>query len=495
MRPVLLHLVAEKNAAPTYDQEYEVRIVLPERIIMECLGLLDLAALTTIVQALWPATQDDDNDTDNKDTTEEAVYVSFPVDTFPTTTAYLDIALAGFTGCQFVSLRCTPSGQSCALPFEPHVSAATARTHRSVFGFTNIVSAVSSGEDATNPSECRIAELWQLVTKAVGDRLRPGDPLLSFSLWSILQRWKGVWIKYTDDDLRFRSQFPRTNGWNIVDCRREQRALSVGALTAIRVGSVGTYTGQYSPDQFGALLSCMMPDRLLPAYRLVVLVIASRGDVYDAFARGWVMQAGALRLLGGKVLLLYNEPPPAWMPSELVLHLSAIDKAFIPGIMRNTLVGLHAVVASCTFDYLLRTNLSSFWHFGRLLRQLEAGNITMGRGCAASPLLNINVNSPSGAGYIIRPAVARLILSNWRELWNSTVPDDVAVGRIFKNVGLVVTPLLRVDLVSVYNWRDLVNNFLVASQACHVRLAYKQMRNNEEIKMAIKILVSAVYGP
>ena len=106
--------------------------------------------------------------------------------------------------------------------------------------------------------------------------------------------------------------------------------------------------------------------------RVLVLVIASRGPAYDAMRRAWARHASA-RPAGWRVAWLYGEPSePGAEPSEPGDFVArGVRECITPGALDKTVAALRELLTD-DYDYVLRTNLSSWFHW-RLLAEHLAG--------------------------------------------------------------------------------------------------------------------------
>ena len=118
--------------------------------------------------------------------------------------------------------------------------------------------------------------------------------------------------------------------------------------------------------------------------------------------------------------------------------------------MNKTVLSLEAMAPRLhEFDYILRTNLSSFYVFPRLLKFLETLPKTQ---CYSGS--NIGGNVVSGSGYIISPDVARLIIDHKQELLDRFKPpeDDLILGDFITDHHIVSIAHARMDFGSPQVW-------------------------------------------
>lgn len=128
------------------------------------------------------------------------------------------------------------------------------------------------------------------------------------------------------------------------------------------------------------------------------------------------------------------------------------------GIINKTVLSLEALLPRLhEFDYIVRTNLSSFYVFPRLLKFLETLPKT---GCYAGS--HIEGNAVSGSGYIISPDVAQLIVKDKYRLLNHRTPeDDLLMGEFMSEHQIGFIHHDRMDFYMRENWDMFKNNIPV----------------------------------
>jgi hypothetical protein len=136
------------------------------------------------------------------------------------------------------------------------------------------------------------------------------------------------------------------------------------------------------------------------------------------------------------------------------------EENLIPGILNKTIVSMQFLLDRIEneFDFVLRTNLSSFYVFSRFLKFLE----TLPKHqcyCAVpfdttiGPDFKI-VRVGSGAGFTLSSDLVRLLVENRQNLVaNTSNLDDVVIGHFLYDHGVAIRPCPRMDFVSFENWR------------------------------------------
>jgi hypothetical protein len=155
------------------------------------------------------------------------------------------------------------------------------------------------------------------------------------------------------------------------------------------------------------------------------------------------------------------------------------QNTFHPGIRDKTIDCFEYFVNQETqYDFIVRTNLSSLWNFGALIRYLE----TLPRQDIYSGIFGYHEGKHfiSGAGFIITPDVVKKLLHN-RELMNHVnVIDDVDIGYALYRIGVPFKPGTRQDFSSTYDFLRYKHNNDIYHY--RIKMAYEN-RNNEPFIM------------
>jgi hypothetical protein len=119
------------------------------------------------------------------------------------------------------------------------------------------------------------------------------------------------------------------------------------------------------------------------------------------------------------------------------------------GILQTTISALSYVNSNFEFDYVVRTNVSSYWNLKRLLEMLDRAprnDLYMGViGKSYIPKLNAEIEFISGAGIILSKDVVELILQN-RDRIEADFIDDIALGILARNLNVKVTDAKRKNI-------------------------------------------------
>lgn len=164
------------------------------------------------------------------------------------------------------------------------------------------------------------------------------------------------------------------------------------------------------------------------------------------------------------------------------------EEGLRPGILNKTILALDAFAPRLKeFDYVIRTNLSSFYVFPKLLNTLEL--LPRERSYGGVMLLfnnhenaDLNVVGASGAGIILSRDVAELLLSEKDDLSKYDpvkYADDVVIAYMLQSKNVIYINAPRVDFPSKDEWLNHQDRILNSS--FHFRAkSYYDFRKPEE---------------
>jgi hypothetical protein len=138
------------------------------------------------------------------------------------------------------------------------------------------------------------------------------------------------------------------------------------------------------------------------------------------------------------------------------------------GLIPTTISAFEHILNNQSFDFILRTNVSSYWNMSQLRRtlaNLPSTNVFAGVTGPAHSGISGKFKSTryvSGAGMIISRDVATKLVENYRSL-DLKLIDDVSIGRSIAKFGVKTMELPRID---VRHKRDINDLSLEEIQEC-----------------------------
>lgn len=215
------------------------------------------------------------------------------------------------------------------------------------------------------------------------------------------------------------------------------------------------------------------------AYRLVILIIASRSPHYDEFKKCWVAYASKFPEV--KCFFLYSDPSidvDVIVDKDTITH--KYEEWYEPGILFKTIAGMEICSQLFYYDYLLRTNLSSFIHIPRILEFLKT-QPTTNYTASKQNIYREGVCGLSGAGFILSRDVVQSFLHIITEnkLTNDVIllPDDVAISQILKDYVKMET---FVDILR-YDCEELTLPDMIPNHIFHIRNKTEWKYHHREI--------------
>lgn len=129
-------------------------------------------------------------------------------------------------------------------------------------------------------------------------------------------------------------------------------------------------------------------------------------------------------------------------------------------IISKTIDCMDYFLTKQSYDFVVRTNLSSVWNFTVLLKYLE----TLPREKVYNGFIGYhnNVRFASGSGYIMTPDVCKVLIENRQIAESFPELDDVAVGYTLHKFNINPWPCIRTDSLKydedAYHYRCKLTN-------------------------------------
>jgi len=190
------------------------------------------------------------------------------------------------------------------------------------------------------------------------------------------------------------------------------------------------YNTMFQLDSFSFDSSSSIESIKKNHYRIILLIISSNdGEHSIVFQEYWRKYMNSHPNI--KCFFLtsdVNIPTDVWISNDTITYKQL--ESFEPGILYKTIAGMKVCEKYFTYDYILRTNLSSFFILDRLYSFLDS-----------QPTVNYAATAPkellSGAGFILSSDLVTFFLN---EIFEKNAlsddilyyPDDVVITIIVK---------------------------------------------------------------
>ena len=175
--------------------------------------------------------------------------------------------------------------------------------------------------------------------------------------------------------------------------------------------------------------------------KVLMLVIYNPSPLYDAQRDFWRRYMNSSPNISCYFIVNSNVP-------EITLDgdtLRIPGTESYEGIMKKTLDAFDFFLEKDTYDFIIRTNISSIWDYPKLLAHLTT-----------LPSTNVYAGAPggtrgsmtwaSGSGMIMTPDVCKKLMDARNLALTFNVIDDVDIGYTFEQLGVQVTPGERFDV-------------------------------------------------
>jgi hypothetical protein len=129
----------------------------------------------------------------------------------------------------------------------------------------------------------------------------------------------------------------------------------------------------------------------------------------------------------------------------------------LTNIGRKTILAFEEILKAVEFDYIFRTNSSSYVHIPKLIEYL----VDKPKNGFYHGFLGFhkpNSSFASGSGYFLSKDLVKKVISN-KQLWNHETPDDLALADLLQSLGVKATPAPRLDLLEVDSAIHTIDNF------------------------------------
>lgn len=157
-----------------------------------------------------------------------------------------------------------------------------------------------------------------------------------------------------------------------------------------------------------------------------------------------------------------------------------MEDSLVPGIINKTILGIEAMQSRLDeFDYIIRTNLSSFFPFDNLkkyLNKLPRQNCYAGitlYGIKHLPQEVLFISFISGAGIILSRDLVKLLIKNHQDFdkYKAILPDDVFIGLFYQRKLVSPISAQRWDYPTYDGWVE--NHHKIEDYAYHFRAKSK----------------------
>jgi hypothetical protein len=228
------------------------------------------------------------------------------------------------------------------------------------------------------------------------------------------------------------------------------------------------------------------------AIKILILIIASDNlEVYHKLQDLWKRQFGTHTHIDCKFIKANPGLANEYEITEDTVYVKCVEDLTY-GITMKTLVAMKALYSE--YDFIIRSNLSSFYIFKRLYAQIEMLPTT---NCYAGFMgRHGDYNFVSGCGFIVSRDIVECLVNHIDEVWDPEVKhDDVCFGKfIFKNFPDSYHSVARYDLI--YGWKPLYACIqeIDTSNVCHIRIKYEPPFPRDVLDVQARLALLSMFG-
>lgn len=238
-----------------------------------------------------------------------------------------------------------------------------------------------------------------------------------------------------------------------------------------------------------------------PYYKAVMLVLASdNAPIYKELRK--IFRAYMHENENIKVLFVYGEGTNFDVTDDDLVYPD-IPENYYPGMITKTIRALEHIEETYNYDFFIRTNISTFWDFDRLLKRLDkqplrdcfTGTI---RGCKYKD--QVSPQYIAGVNLVLSRDLSRKMISVKEELLSWDLPEDWAMSKVFIDSGLKPRPSLPgaihfMEKFKSVDEQPILEEIETARKMEHDHFRIKNNHNRLEIDIAVaKVLLKEYYG-
>jgi hypothetical protein len=215
-------------------------------------------------------------------------------------------------------------------------------------------------------------------------------------------------------------------------------------------------------------------------YDLIILVIASTGEIYDKLIEFyWAKLIKYIKKNNYKIKIFLvvgnNNNNLENLIEDNDIIKTDVEESLIPGILIKTINAFEMINKIYEYKQIFRTNLSSFLILDNMIK--IHSNLSNENTYAGVIGEEKGTTFVSGAGYWLSRDNVELILNNTDKIDYNSQLDDVTIGSMMNNNAKQLLP--RYDIIyneRVENKRELLKN-IINSGNYHIRIKNQEDRS------------------
>ena len=213
-------------------------------------------------------------------------------------------------------------------------------------------------------------------------------------------------------------------------------------------------------------------------YKIIFLIIATPSSFYNKNKR--VLNKFMNKNPNIKTLFIYGN-----VDKNNVFHTDHdlyfdVSESIVPGCLKKTVKAFEYVNENYTYDYLIRTNLSTFWNLNKILKKVEK---FPNKRCLAGDIRTFrNIKYIFGTGLIYSKDLVDILVKDKDKL-NYKKADDIVLSMYLKDNYKI--KYINEPRCTKFMRRMPRNNEDIPKRFSHYRLKSIPDRQKDHVKMSI----------
>lgn len=175
--------------------------------------------------------------------------------------------------------------------------------------------------------------------------------------------------------------------------------------------------------------------------KIIILIIASNGEYYDKMINIWEKYMNRHNNIQSFFIMNKEDIIEDIILKDNIIYVKS-NENLIPGILIKTIKSINFCIDNFDFDFIYRTNLSSFIILDKLYEFVKNNSINYG---GVIGVIDNFINFASGSGFLISKETCKYLIENENFLLYNLI-DDVAIGQLLTKK-YKITPIIRIDNV------------------------------------------------
>lgn len=238
-----------------------------------------------------------------------------------------------------------------------------------------------------------------------------------------------------------------------------------------------------------------------PYYRAIMLILASdNAPVYRELRK--IYRAYMHENSNIKVFFVYGSGTE-FERTSTDLVFDDVEENYYPGMLTKTIRALKQIDQNYNYDFMIRTNMSTFWDFDRLLKRLDRQPL---ENCFTGTIRNCKHKgqaSPqyiSGTNLVLSRDLVKKLISAETEILSWDLPEDWAMSKLFIDSGLKPRASLpgAIHFMEQFKTTDkdsILSEIEIARKMDHDNFRIKNNHDRLNIDVAVaRVLLKEYYG-